>query len=307
MSACRFEHALAHDVWLVDASSWPTLFTKGRVLTVALCERRRRSRLDRKRSGILWYQPRVRGNLASRAPKNWVGDERLGPRFVRELQQMYSWRVPIAVGLSVPGGHLFPAVASDSAGRAVGLAGCAWNEGADVEDLVQVYHVSVFQKRLGHGTYLLERLCALADTCHTRLYVQAQTQFDETNDDIPQDVLMRWYRDFGFSGPGPAMIRPPRSPPKNRSQASLVCSTEGKVAHRPKLRVENRWLGLVPHPLVSAELESTSEDSIHKCVQRYARRRPRWRGLPEHRDAHSGWVGLPLVTDLKGHGGQMRK
>lgn len=144
---------------------------------------------------------------AYRAPQAWAGDARPGPSFVHHLQQLYPWRVPISVGLTIPGGHLLPSMIRDSGGRAVGLVGCGWNENAEPE-LVQVYHVSTFHKRRGHGTYVLDRLRALADSLRTRLYVQAQPLFDDGDDEFSEDALVRWYCGFGFAGPGSCLTRP---------------------------------------------------------------------------------------------------
>lgn len=145
-----------------------------------------------------------------RDAQDWRGDLRPGPRFVREVQQTYGWRVPLSVGLTVPGGHLLPSVVSDLGGRPVGLVGCGWNEGAP-PDLVQVYHVSAFHRRRGHGTFILDRLCELADVCGAQLFVHALPQYDDGDDTIPDEDLIRWYRGFGFDGAGSGLTRPWRS------------------------------------------------------------------------------------------------
>lgn len=151
-----------------------------------------------------------------REGQHWEGDTRPGPRFVHAFRQLQPWRVPLSVGLTVPGGHLFPAVIADDAGRPAGLVGCAWNASAD-PDLVQVYHVSAFRKRRGTGTMIMHRLCALADAQQVRLFLQAQPQYDDGDEEIPDAKLIAWYRRFGFIGAGMSLTR---SPIGERSRAA---------------------------------------------------------------------------------------
>ena len=127
-------------------------------------------------------------------------------QFVQRLYATFAGRVPINVGVTRGFGMVYPLVFEHPISAAVGLVACAWNRGAD-PDLVQIYHVSVFQPRKGHGTAILTHLCRLADEFRVRLYVQPEPIGAPDQDPIAPDKLTHWYKQFGFVG-GAGLVRP---------------------------------------------------------------------------------------------------
>jgi hypothetical protein len=122
-------------------------------------------------------------------------------QFVQAIYGRFQGRVPLRVGLSVGSGDIYPLVFEDSSGAAIGLIGCAWNEGSELT-LVQLYHLSAFKPHRGAGTVMMTYLCALADQYGVRLCVQAKPQSVNEEEPLDEASLNAWYRRFGFKGHG---------------------------------------------------------------------------------------------------------
>jgi hypothetical protein len=122
-----------------------------------------------------------------------------GSKFVQHLYSNYPGRIPVPVGGSMTG-TVYPFVMYDGA-EALGCIGCAWHDGLR-ESEVQVYHFSAFLPRRGHGTRMMERLCALADQFDVALTLMPQPRWTESDEPLDEVALREWYKKFGFTGLG---------------------------------------------------------------------------------------------------------
>lgn len=122
--------------------------------------------------------------------------------FCAQLYSVHSGRVPLFVGMQRPFRKVYPLVFQSPEGIPLGLVGCAWNEGTDL-DLVQLYHVSSFRPGSGAGSKIMSALCALADDLQVRITSQPELiGVGVPGWEVPDDgegALRRWYARYGFT------------------------------------------------------------------------------------------------------------
>ena len=122
-------------------------------------------------------------------------------RFVEHFYGRYPGRVPLPVAFGMGLQEILPFVYEDDEGYAVGLAALGVVATERVPDeVVQIFHMSVFLARQGTGTQMLRELCAEADQ---RGVILTGTPMFMTNGEDPRmddEALADWYRRHGFVG-----------------------------------------------------------------------------------------------------------
>ena len=83
-------------------------------------------------------------------------------RFINCFHRRYPGRVAIGVAYSQDMREVFPIVIEDEQGTILGIVAMAAMANADLSS-VHIFHLSVFEQRVGNGTKMLEILCRKAD------------------------------------------------------------------------------------------------------------------------------------------------
>lgn len=120
--------------------------------------------------------------------------------YVEHLYSLFEGRAPLLVGVNSKFKSVYPFVYENTNGIPLGLVGMAANNDTDQTE-VQLYHISAFKIKNGHGSEIMRFLCKKADEFGVRIYAQAEVQFSDKESLIGQD-LVNWYHKFGFIGNG---------------------------------------------------------------------------------------------------------
>ena len=118
--------------------------------------------------------------------------------YVSFLYSKFTGSVPLAVGHGGQMKMIYPFVYESIDLGPIGLVGISAVENIDLNE-AQLFHISSFWPRKGHGSEMMKYLCSLADEYSVNISLQAEVRFGRNKTLIGKELVL-WYRKFGFVG-----------------------------------------------------------------------------------------------------------
>ena len=98
--------------------------------------------------------------------------------YVKHMYSLFEGRAPLMVGMNKSFNKVYPFVYENNKSIPLGLVGIAANNESDPTE-VQLYHISAFKIKKGHGSEIMKFICKNADEFGVSLYAQAEVQFSD--------------------------------------------------------------------------------------------------------------------------------